>query len=403
MIRPADILHYSINVLLRHRFRSAMVLLAMSIGVASVIILTALGEGARRYVLDQFSFLGTDVIVMFPGKKETTGGLPPMMGAAARDITIDNVQKLAERVPSIAHIAPLLVGTAEVSHRHRTREVLIIGSNAALLQVRQLNLAQGKNLANSNLYSASEECIIGQTLHSELLGNGNALGQWLRLSDYRCRIVGVLEGRGDAMGMNLSDTVIISAVSAQRLFNANGLFRVLIKLKPGYDIERAKIKIAAVMKELHQNEEDVTLISPDAMLSTFNGILLAMTLAVTGVAAISLLVAGVLIMNITLISVSQRKREIGLLKALGAKSSNVLQLILSEALLIVFSGIALGVVFGSSVVVLLSAKYPSVPFHTPWWSYCSVIIVSTSCGLLFAWLPARRASQMQPLDALQNR
>lgn len=387
----------------RYRFRSAMVLLAIALGVAAVISLTALGEGARRYVLGEFEFLGKDTLVMFPGKTETTGALPPITGGAARDITLDDVHFLERRLSSIAEMAPLVVGSAEVSYLQRAREVTIIGSSSAFVSIRQMGLARGRNIRTDDIRRAGEECLIGETLKSELLGDTNAIGTLLRVADYRCRVVGILAGKGDAFGMDLSDALIIPVASAQRLFNVSGLLRLLIKIHPNYTLPAAKAQIIAVMKNLHQNEEDVTVISPDAMLATFDDILSAMTMGVAAIGAISLVVAGILIMNITLISVSQRTEEIGLLKALGASSRQVQYLFLSESLMMSSLGALLGFTLGQGLIVLGRIAMPDVAFSAPLWAVIAAFAVSILSGLIFAWFPTKTASALAPLAALQKR
>jgi len=401
-MRTSDLFQFSTQTLLRQRFRGAMILLAMGLGVAAVLILTALGEGARGYVVNEFSSIGKNVLIMFPGRKETTGGMPPVMGSAARDITLDEASLLKKRISAIKEVAPLIVGSARVAYGERGREVIVLGTTYLFIQIRHLNLSQGQNLTPSDFRRANSEAIIGEKLKQELFGATAAVGEFVRIGDSRFRVIGVLSGRGDAMGMDLSDAVIIPVAASQRLFNVSGLFRVLIELQDGISTNEAKPRIEATMQEFHQNELDVTVVSPDSMLATFNQILVAMTLAVGAIGAISLLVAGILIMNVMLISVSQRTREIGLLKALGASSQDILRVFLTEAMLLTGSGALLGVVFGLTVIKIARAFIPTVPFDAPLWAILAAAITALLTGLAFSWLPARRASVLQPVEALQK-
>lgn len=401
-MRPFDQLRFCWVALARQRFRSGMILLAMAIGVAAVLLLTALGEGARGYVLQEFAFLGKDVLVMFPGRKETTGGLPPVMGTAARDITLEDAHLLTRRVAAVEYVAPLVVGSANVSAGALSREVLVLGTTEAFVRVRQLSLAQGNNLPVADIREGGRSCLIGETLKHALFGSASPIGQWVRIGDYRFQVVGLIEGRGDAMGMNLSDAAVIPVASAQRLFNSPGLFRLLIKLRPGYDLAASRERVMATMAELHQGEEDVTLVSPDAMLATFDDILVTMTLGVAAIGGISLLVAGVLIMNVMMISVSQRTQEIGLLKALGADAHGVLGLFLLEALLVTLVGALLGLVLGYVGAGLAAQWFPQIPFAVPAWASGAALSVALLTGAVFSLLPARRASRLQPVLALQG-
>ncbi len=398
-----DSLLFCWQSIIRYRFRSAMTLLAIGFGVAAVVVLTALGEGARRYVLQEFAFLGKDVLVMFPGRNETTGGLPPVTGAAARDITLADVAVLERRVSGLQQLAPLVLGSGAVSFQQRSREVIVLGTSAAFVTVRKLKLARGRNLQLHDIERASVECLIGQTLERELLQGEAALGALLRVADYRCRVVGVLQGRGDAFGMDLGDSLILSVAAAQRLFNSPGLFRVIMQVREGYDPEQVKQQVIDVITALHQGENDVTVVSPDALLSTFDDILTAMTLGVGAIGGISLLVAGILIMNITVISIGQRTEEIGLLKALGADARLIRKLFVLEAVLLSACGALLGSVAGLLLLLLGRQILPQVDFAVPLWALFGAGGVAVVCGFLFSWVPATRASKLLPLNALQRR
>ena len=242
--------------------------------------------------------------------------------------------------------------------------------------------------------------VIGQKLKSELFDNRRAIGQWVRLRDYRFRIIGVLKGTGDSFGLDLSEAIFIPVASAQSVFNVHGLFRVLMKVQDNHRVDEVKSRVADRMQELHDGELDVTVISPDAMLSTFDEILQILTLGVAGIAAISLIVAGILVMNVTLMSVKQRTAEIGLLKAIGAPSAQVRSLFLAEAALIATAGAVLGMVAGHVLVTVGRHLYPAIPFTTPPWAILAALGLAVGTALLFAWLPAQQAARLEPVDAL---
>ena len=343
-MRLLDLVRYTLLALRRQRFRSLMLLLAVGLGVGAVIVLTALGEGARGYVMGEFAFLGKDTVVMFPGRKETTGGMPPITGTAARAITLEEVAVLQRTVPGITSLAPIVIGNGPVSYAARERESIVLGTTAAFFPIRQLQVGQGSSLPDLALNEGRQVAVIGHKLKTELFDNRRAIGQWVRLRDYRFRVVGVLSGTGDSFGADLSEAIFVPVASAQSVFNIHGLFRVMMKIRDNYQVEEVKAQIAQRMQELHEGEQDVTIISPDAMLSTFDDILQAMTLGVAGIAAISLVVAGILVMNVTLLSVKHRTAEIGLLKAIGAPAEQVRVLFLTEAALAATGGAMLGIV-----------------------------------------------------------
>jgi putative ABC transport system permease protein len=336
-MRPRDRLAFATASLVGARTRTLLMLLAMSIGVASVVILTALGEGARRYVVGEFAQLGTHLLIMLPGRSETTGGAPPLFGETPRDLTIGDAMALL-RERSILRVAPLTVGNAPVSYRSREREVSVVGATAEMFPIRHLELGSGQPLPEMDPERASNVAVLGAGLRDELFGSERALGRWVRINDRRFRVIGVLSEGGESLGRNLDDMVIIPVASAQILFDAPSLFRVLIQARSEADIPRAKAAAREIIRERHDGEDDVTLITQDALLSTFDEILRALTYTVGGIAAISLAVAGILIMNVMLVAVSQRVAEIGLLKALGAPERTVLQLFLTESVLLAGAG-----------------------------------------------------------------
>jgi len=402
-MRLVDLIRYTLLALRRQRFRSVMLLIAVGLGVGAVIVLTALGEGARRYVMGEFAFLGKDTVIVFPGRKETTGGMPPVTGSAARAITLEEVEVLGRTVPGVSALAPMVIGNGPVSFESRERESIVVGTTAAFFVIRQLQIAQGSALPDLDLSEGRQVAVIGQKLKTELFDNRAAIGQWVRLRDYRFRVIGVLAGSGDSFGADLSEAIFVPVASAQSVFNIHGMFRVMLKVRDNYRVEEVKADISNRMQELHEGEQDVTVVSPDAMLSTFDDILRALTLGVAGIAAISLVVAGILVMNVTLMSVKQRTAEIGLLKAIGAPASQVRTLFLTEAALIATAGAFLGMAVGSLLVAAGRYFYPSIPFATPGWALWAGLGLAVGTALVFAWLPAQQAARLEPVDALGRR
>lgn len=383
--------------------RTLLIALAMSIGVGAVVVLTALGEGARRYVLEQFASLGTHLIIVIPGRAETTGAAPGVLsGQTTRDLTLDDAEAVA-RLRGVARVAPLNVGVAQVSRGALSREAVLLGSAAAMLEIRHMRLAQGRNLPLVPYDQATPVCVLGERIRAELFGSGNALGQWVRIGDRRFRVVGVLAAQGQQMGFNTDETVVIPVAAAQQLFNTESLFRILVEARGRAAVATVKARVLVLLKARHEGESDVTVITQDAVLATFDRILTALTLAVSGIAAISLGVAGVLIMNVMLVSVTQRRAEIGLLKALGASSANVRRLFLTEAGLIALLGAVGGLILGLAASFALGQLYPALPIAPPLWALAAAVATALIASLLFAWLPARRAAKLDAALALARR
>lgn len=402
MTRPQDTLHFSYRALRAYSGRTFLILLAMSIGVAAIIILTSLGEGARRYVITQFQGLGSNLLMVMPGRSETTGGAPPLLGTTPRDLSLEDALAL-ERSSAIKNVAPIVFGAAPVSYQSREREVSIMGSTPSLLNARQLSLASGRNLPANNPRVAESVCLLGETVSKELFKTENPLGTWVRIGENRYRVIGVLAGKGQSLGMDMSDMVIIPVASARQLFNAPSLFQILVTAKHQNLLEQAKRDIERIIRQRHDGENDITVISQDSMISTFDNILGALTWGMGGIAAVSLIVAGILIMNVMLVAVSQRKSEIGLLKALGAPTRQVLQLFLTEAVLLASLGGAIGLTLGLVSVLLLNQAVPDFSAQPPLWALIASVLITFLTGLLFGSLPARQAAMLDPVAALSGR
>ena len=326
-MRLADVIQFASGSLRGSRTRTWLMILAMSIGVASVVVLTGLGEGARRYVVNQFSALGTNLVIVLPGRTETAGITPGMLlGQIPRELTLDDAQALL-RSRAIGRIAPLTVGSSQISQGALNRDVVVLGSTADLLEVRHMSLGQGQFLPAGDIHSSESVCVLGAKVRRELFGQEQAIGTWVRLGDRRFRVIGVMASQGESMGFNTDEIVIVPVASAHMLFNTSGLFRILVEAKSRDAIEPAQRDAEEILLRRHNGERDVTVITQDAVLATFDRILRALTLAVGGIAAISLSVAGILIMIVMLIAVSQRVKEIGLLKALGAPAVQYFRLV----------------------------------------------------------------------------
>ena len=402
-LHSPDIAWFSWGALRGYPTRTVLMLIAMAIGVSAVVILTSLGEGARRYVTDQFASLGTNLVIVFPGRSETAGINPStMMGETPRDLTLDDAQALT-RSHNVRRIAPINVGSADVSHRNRSREVVVIGTNHEMLAIRHWELAQGKFLPALDLDRATPVAVIGSTIRDELFGAERALGQWVRIGDRRFRVIGIMGSEGRSIGVDVEETVMIPIASAQQIFNTSSVFRILVEVKTREAIEPVKQFIVNTLQERHQGIRDVTVITQDAVLETFDRILGALTYAVGGIAAISLAVAGILIMNVMLVAVSQRTAEIGLLKALGASPRQITLLILAEAFMLSTLGAMAGYLLGQLGSWSIRYAFPDLPAFAPLWAVVVALLVAVITGLLFSLMPARRAARLDPVLALSGR
>ena len=401
-MKPIDILTFSTRASLGYPTRTFLMLLAMAIGVASMVLLSTLGEGAGTYVVGRFSSLGTNLLIVLPGRSETVGGPPPLLGVTPRDLTLDDAAAL-QRSSVIRYVAPIIIGAAPVSYGRREREVTILGSTSQLHNINQLEMGSGRFLPPDDMGRAAPICVLGETTRKELFGTQSAVGEKVRIGDNRFMVAGVLSDKGESVGLDMSDLVIIPVASAQALFNTESLFRIMIEASERDLIPKAKEVILKIIRKRHDGEDDVTVVTQDAVLATFDKIFTALTLTVSGIAAISVGVAGILIMNVMLIAVSRRRSEVGLLKAIGAPSGQIVALFLGEAALLSFLGGALGLLLAAGAIELVEYLYPQFPLDIPSWALVTALAVAVGCGLLFGVLPALRAARLDPIESLSRR
>jgi putative ABC transport system permease protein len=401
-MRPADTLRFARDAALGTPLRTALSVLAMSIGVAAVVVLTALGDGARMYVVGQFSSLGANLVIVLPGRSGT-GGFNPAnaITSTPRDLTIDDAAAV-RRAPAVKRVGPLAVGTSEIAFGGRLREVIVAGTNHDYFGIRGLAMAQGTALPDDDWSRGSPVVVLGAKVREELFGAAPAIGQLVRVGDRRLRVVGVMKSTGQGLGMNTDEVVIVPVALAQAMFNTNTLFRILIEAKSRETIPEAKAQALEILKQRHRGEEDVTVITQDAVLATFDRLLGALTMAVAGIAAISLAVAGILVMNVMLVAVTQRTGEIGLLKALGASARTIRLAFLAEAAMLSAVGALLGYLLGQAGAFALRQVFPVFPAYPPDWAVIAGLSTALATGLLFGVMPARRAARLDPVQALMK-
>ena len=403
-MRPVDTAKLAFQALRRYPLRTAMLLLAISIGVAAVVMLTAVGEGARRYVTGQFQSLGTHLLIVLPGKAETSGaGIQGMLiGETARELTLDDTIAVG-RSPRINQVTPLVLGAGTASWRSRERDITVLGSSAPMAAIQHWLMASGRFLPPGDLDIASPVCVLGHEVARQLFDPTPPVGEWIRIGDARCRVIGTLAQQGLAGGFNVDETVIMPVANAQQLFTTSAVFRIRAEASGRDSIQAAKRDIIEIIKARHAGEEDVTVVTQDALVSTFDSIFGMITAGLAAIAAISLVVAGVLIMNVMLVAVSQRTAEVGLLKAVGARNRQILGLFLTEAACLSLLGALVGIAIGLGGILVLKMAFPVLDFAAPPWASASAVGVAIGSGIVFGIMPARRAAGLDPVNALQKR
>jgi putative ABC transport system permease protein len=395
-----DLMRMASDSALRSRTRSVMLVLATAIGVAAVVALTALGEGARQYVSAEFQQLGTRLLIVFPGRTETGGvGVGMLSGETPRDLTLADAAAVL-RISEVERIAPLVIGSAPVSAGALERESPVLGSSADFLIVYGFRMSRGQFLPRGELTRDQAVAVIGANVARELFPGRDALGGNIRIGERRFRVIGILGDQGRSIGLDSQEMVIVPVSSAQALFDTESLFRLLVQARGRDEMARVRAAVIQAIKDRHQGEEDITVVTQDALLSTFDRIFTALTLTLAGIASISLAVAGVLIMNVMLVAVSQRTAEVGLLKAIGATRRQVTALFLAEAILLSVVGAVIGLALGFVLDWGAGRIYPALTLQPPPWAVALAVVTAIASGVVFGLMPARRAAQLDPVAAL---
>ncbi len=394
-----DVLRLTASTIRSHRLRTVLTMLGIAIGTASVILLTSIGEGLRYFILNQFTQFGTNLIMISPGNTKTFG----MQGLVntTRKLTIEDAQHLL-RVPGVEKVVPISYGTARVETSERARSVFIVGVTEDALAVWRVAMKHGSFFPAMDAHRAAPLAVLGSKLKTELFGNESPLGKHVHIGGSRYLVIGVMESKGQLLGIDIDDRAYVTVASALQLFNKEGLQEIHVLFSAGRDSKQVAEAIGKVLIERHDNEEDFTLITQTEMLDTLGNILNVITMGIGGVAAISLLVGAVGILTMMWISVNERISEIGLEKAIGAEAKQILLLFLTEAAILSTAGGLVGVVAGLSIAQLLGLLIPALPVRVPTLYVVMAIVVSVIVGLVSGVAPARRAAGLDPLEALRT-
>jgi len=395
----ADSSRFALQAITSHRLRSFLTLLGIAVGIAAVILLTSIGEGVHRFVLEEFTQFGTNVIGIAPGKVKTGGQPPSGIPSTARLLTLEDAESL-KQLPHVTGSTPTVWGNSEVEGNGRLRRTTVYGVDADFMRVFSSTVRIGSFLPREGAGSSRALVVLGAKLRNELFGSANPLGARVRIGGLHFRVIGVMAPKGQFLGIDLDDTAFIPAERGLELYNREGLMEIHVM----YAENVSSASVASAIKErlkLRHGHEDFTITTQEDMLKTLSNILNILTMAVGALGGISLLVGGVGIVTIMTISVTERTNEIGLLMALGARRNTILNLFLSESVILAALGGMLGLLLGIGLAQLLRLALPSLPVHTPWSFALGALAMSAVIGLLAGVMPARSASHLDPIEALR--
>ncbi len=389
----------ALRAVLAHRLRSALSMLGIAIGIASVILLTSIGEGTRRYLVGQFTQFGTNLIGINPGKAETMG-IPGVLGGTTHKLTIDDAEALA-RLPGIEDVVPVTFGTARVEAAGRGRSVFVYGVTPSAPAVWQWDVRVGSFWPQSDPRRGSSHAVLGSKLKRELFGNESALGEFVRIGGRRLRVVGVMESKGMLLGFDLDDAAYIPVATAMKLFNLDELNEIDLTFSHARLLDSVEESIRRLLIERHDGHEDFSITTQAAMLEVFGNVMDIVTMAVGAIAGVSLLVGSIGILTMMWIAVGERTHEIGLIRSIGATQEQVRSVFLAEAAVLSTLGGLVGVGGGLALCALLRAAIGGLPVHTPLRFVLAAVGVSLAVGLASGVLPARKAAALDPIEALR--
>jgi putative ABC transport system permease protein len=398
-MRTRDFLNLTGTSLIAHRMRSFLTALGISVGIAAVVLLTSIGEGLHQFVLSEFTQFGTTLISINPGKTTTSGANVGGFGTE-RPLTIEDSEAL-KRLPYARAVVPLVQGNAEVEADNRRRRTTIYGAGSEWPEAYNMRVKSGRFLPEDDPVAPRAFAVLGSKLRHELFGERNPLGQRITIGGSRYRVIGVMESKGTVLGFDLDDTVYIPAARALSLFNKDTLFQIDVMYEEGTTVDTVVEGIKSLLEARH-DREDVTITTQQQMLDVLGSVLDVLTFAVGAIGGISLLVGAIGIVTIMTIAINERTSEIGLLRALGAKQSQVLSLFLGEAIVLAAIGGLTGLVLGVGIAQLLHLALPALPVHTPVLYVVLAEAIAVVIGLAAGVLPARRAALLDPVEALRS-
>lgn len=394
-----DTLQFAFRSLTAHRLRTILSASGIAVGIAAVILLTAIGDGVQQFVLSEFTQFGTNIVTITPGKINTHGGSLGAIGSA-RLLTIEDAIALKQsRYAQYTNAS--VVGNAEIRAQGRSRRVTAYGQGSDFSRAFNMQVAIGQFLPDDDPRNPRAYVVLGAKVRSELFGDANPLGALLQVGGARFRVIGVMASKGNILGFDLDDTVFMPTTRALEVFNRQGVMEINFSYFPDASVDAAIDDIQRILVVRH-GREDFTVKPQKQMLSTLSTVLNVLKFTVAALGGISLLVGAVGMVTLMHIAVSERVAEIGLLTALGATRARIRMIFLLESTALSTTGGLIGLMIGASIAWLLKLLISSLPVNIPWDYVLGALCLSILIGLAAGVIPAMRAAKLNPVDALRT-
>ncbi|MFL6070491.1 MAG: ABC transporter permease [Actinomycetes bacterium] len=393
-MRFAEALRVALDALRANRLRSMLTMLGVIIGVAAVVVLVAIGSGAKQEVESQVEGLGSNIIFVFPGSVEF--GAAPSISR----LQLDDVEYLGRVIGNPDAVATTVSSGETVSVGSIQVFSTIAGTNENVPNVFTRPVARGEYLTAADVDTRRRVAVLGSNVADDLFGDVEPLGRQITIAGVRFRVIGVFAEVGSAFGVSRDDEVHIPVTTAQQLFGVDRIDALAVKAPTIDEVDSVKREVVQALQDKYPDEE-FSAVTQSQILGTLGDILGLLTLVLAAIAAISLLVGGVGVSNIMLVSVRERTREIGLRKALGARRRDITVQFLIEAVLLTTVGGVIGIALGVGASLLANALTP-LPALIAWWSPVLAFSVSVAVGVFFGVFPARRAGKLEPVEALRT-
>lgn len=397
----------AIRALRVNKMRALLTMLGIIIGIAAVIAMVAIGAGASRMISDQIASIGSNLLLVLPGST-TSGGLRSGFGGTPT-LTYDDARAIKSECPSVAEVAPMIRGTAQVVYGNQNWSTIVMGVTPEMLTVRDWPLVAGRNISQSDVDGATKTCLVGRTVADNLFGSVDPIGKIIRIKKIPFTIIGLLDRKGQSpQGTDQDDVIYTPLRTAQRkLFGSqfpNTIGAMMIQAENAESLDKAEEEVTALLNQRHRigpaREADYSIRNLSEILSVAEQSSKVMSLLLGAVASISLIVGGIGIMNIMLVSVTERTREIGIRMAIGAKKRDILLQFLTEAVLLTTMGgiIGMGVGVAGAMAVSKLMNWPTLISSQ---AIVIAFLFSAGVGVFFGFYPARKAASLNPIDALR--